>query len=224
MLLASNLHAHIGEMKVEAMRRILGATLVFLLVSCAELLQAQDLGKPILLVAQPALQGPYTQTVLVVVPMGDKHMGFILNRATQTKLAAAFPEHGPSKLVADPIYFGGPEATDALFAVLQRDPGKPSVRMFGNLFMTGNGKNIDRIIEQTPNEARYFAGFVGWMPEELAKEVAAGFWFVAEANAATVLRKDTSSLWQELVKRLGGGKAPKRPGDREARAPAPSPS
>jgi putative transcriptional regulator len=206
------------------MKRILGATLVFLLLSCAGLVQAQDLSKPMLLVAQPGLQGPYIQTVLVVVPMGDKHMGFILNRATDTKLAAACPDHGPSKLVADPIYFGGPEASDALFAVVQRDPGKPSIRMFANLFMTGNGRNIDRIIERTPNEARYFAGFVGWMPEELAKEIAAGFWFVAEADAATVLRKDTSSLWEELAKRFGAGKAPKKPGDREARASAPKPS
>jgi putative AlgH/UPF0301 family transcriptional regulator len=28
---------------------------------------------------------------------------------------------------------------------------------------------VDRVIEQTPNDARYFVGFVGWQPGELAK-------------------------------------------------------
>ncbi len=199
------------------MKTLVRAFAASFLLLCTGMVHALDLAKPMLLVAQPHLQGPYAGTALVVVPMGDKHMGFILNRATHTTLAAAFPDHGPSKQVADPIFFGGPEASDALFAVLQRDPGKPSIRMFGDVHMTGNGKAIDRIIEQTPNEARYFAGFVGWLPEELAKEIAAGFWLVGEADAAQIFRKDTGAMYQDLVKRLGNGKAPKKPGDREAR-------
>lgn len=110
------------------------------LLLCAGLVHAQDASRPMLLVAQPHLQGPYAGTALVVVPLGDKHVGFILNRATQTSLATAFPDHGPSKQVSDPIFFGGPEAADALFAVLRRDPGKPSIHMFGDVHMTGNGK------------------------------------------------------------------------------------
>ena len=188
------------------MKAFLGAFTGFLLCICASLVQAQDLGKPMLLVAQPALQGPYSHTTILVVPMGDKHMGFILNRASDTKLAAAFPEHGPSKLVDDPIFFGGPEASDALFAVLPRDPGKPSIHLFDKLYVTGNGKAIDRIIEETPNEARYFAGFVGWMPEELAKEIEAGFWLVGEADPSVVFRKDISTLWEDLVQRLTAGR------------------
>src|SRR2546421_1319928 len=172
------------------MRRVLGA---ILLVVCAGLVRAQDLSRPMLLVAQPALHGPYSHTALLVVPMGDKHIGFILNRASETRLGAAFPGHAPSQKVIDPIYFGGPEAADALFAVLKRDPGEASVHLFGELYMTGNGKAIDRIIEQTPNEARYFAGFVGWMPQELAKEVSAGYWFIGDPDAGQVFRKDTSA-------------------------------
>jgi putative transcriptional regulator len=197
------------------MRRVLGALTIILLACCPGLLRAQDLSKPMLLVAKPGLHGPYTHTALLVVPMGDKHIGFILNRATDTRLAKAFPDHAPSQKVIEPIYFGGPEAADALFAVVRRNPGEPSLRLFGDLYMTANGKNIDRIIEQTPNDARYFAGFVGWVPQELAKEIAAGFWFVGEADAAQVFRKDTAAMWEELVERLGKGKA-KGPNEREA--------
>src|SRR5260221_12061401 len=171
------------------MNRALGAlTGIFagcLLPLGARLARAQNLAKPMLLVATPDLRGPYTRTAVLVVPMGNRHIGFILNRATDATLAKAFPEHPPSAKVLEPIYFGGPEASDALFALLRRDPGDASIRLFGDVFMTGNGNSIDRIIEQTPNEARYFAGFVGWMPDELAAEIESGYWYTAEADAAT---------------------------------------
>src|SRR5258707_14603294 len=116
---------------------------------------AQDLSKPMLLVAKPTLQGPYMQTALLAIPVGDKHIGFILNRATGVTLAKVFPEHAPSAKVVDPIYFGGPESADSIFALVPRDPGAPSLQLFAGLFMTGNGRRIDRIIEETPNDARY---------------------------------------------------------------------
>jgi putative AlgH/UPF0301 family transcriptional regulator len=147
-----------------------------------------NLSQPLLLVASPTLQGPYTHTAVLVVPMGNKHIGFILNRSTETRMSSAFPEHAPSAKVVDPIYFGGPEATDALFALLRRNPGQPSIHLFGDVYMTANGKNIDRIIESTPNDARYFAGFVGWMPEELAAEIEKGYWYVGEPDPSVVFR------------------------------------
>ena len=85
------------------------------------------------------------------------------------KLATLFPDHAPSGKVVNPVYFGGPEMLGAIFAIVQRDPGVPSLRLFGDVFVTGNSDAVDRIIEQTPNDARYFAGFVGWQTGELAK-------------------------------------------------------
>src|SRR5258708_8754909 len=180
-----------------------------------------------LVVAPPNLHGPYMQTAVLVVPMGDKHVGFILNRATDATLAKAFPEHAPSAKVIDPIFFGGPEASEAIFALLRRDPGGPSIRLFGDVFMTGNGKSIDRIIEQTPNEARYFAGFVGWMPEELAAEGEKGYWDIAEPDAALVVEENTETMWQNLMKRLGKRPGPAGPqgargGELEGRRTAPA--
>ena len=186
----------------------LRALAAWLLTLAAGAAQAQDPGKPLLLVAKPELRGPYSRTALLVVPRHGEHVGFILNRATDIRLAALFPDHAPSAKVADPVYFGGPEMSDAIFAIVPRDPGGLSVHLFGELFLTANAETVDRIIEQTPNEARYFAGFVSWQPGELAKEIESGYWYVDDADATLLFRKDTAAMWDELVKRLGKPRAP----------------
>lgn len=182
------------------LKQIFFAILLMLGASASD---AQGLDRPLLLVATPELDGPYRHTALLVVPMGDRHVGFILNRATEATLASLFPGHAPSAKVADPVYFGGPERVNAIFAVVPRNPGAPSVRLFGELYVTAQSDAVDRIIEQTPNDARYFAGFVGWRAGELADELEAGFWFAAEPDAALLFSDDTGSMWEALMQRLG---------------------
>lgn len=189
------------------MKRLLLAGLLAF-AAAAALAQDPDrpliLQRPLILVAAADLQGLYSRTALLVVPAAQgQHLGFILNRATDFKMATLFPEHAASAKVADPVYFGGPERLESIFAVVRRDPGGPSLHLFGDVFVTGHGGAVDRIIESTPNDARYFAGFVGWRPGELAKELEAGFWLVAEPDAALIFSKDTAAMWEELVKRVG---------------------
>jgi putative transcriptional regulator len=183
--------------------------IVMLLVAACTA-HAQSLDKPLLLVASPALQGLYSHTAVLVFPMRGQHAGFILNRSTDVKLATLFPDHPPSAKVADPIYFGGPEMMDSLFAVVRSNPGESAVRLFGDLFVTADAETVDRIIEKTPNDARYFAGFVGWQAGELAQEIKDGFWYVADPDVGLVFSKDTGAMWDELVERLGNGHAPRK--------------
>jgi putative transcriptional regulator len=164
--------------------------------------RGEDPVRAVLLVATPELQGLYSHTLVLAVPAGSAHIGFILNRATDLKLATLFPQHAPSEKVADPVYFGGPEMADSIFAVARRDPGGQAMTLFGELYVTASAEAIDRIIEQTPNDARYFAGFVGWQPGELDKEIAGGFWYVSDPDASLFFRHDTNGLWEELIHRL----------------------
>jgi len=180
--------------------RAIGAFSSSLLLFGARAVRAgEDLGKPLLLVAAPDLEGPYRRTALVAAPMGDKHIGFILNRASDVKLAALFPDFPPAAKIADPVYFGGPEMAGALFAMVPRDPGGKAMRLFGDIFITGAADNLNRLIEQSPGEARFFAGFVGWMPGELAKELEEGCWLTAAPEPAQLFRRDTATMWDELL-------------------------
>ena len=164
---------------------------------------AQPTDKPLMLVATPAMGGLYSRTALIVVPAGRHHLGFIVNRATAVRVASVLPENAASAKVVDPVHFGGPDMADTLFAVVRGNPGADALPLFGDLYLATSAAALVRVTEQSPADARFFAGFVAWENGELQKELASGNWYVADADAALFFRQDTSRLWEELVGRLG---------------------
>ena len=164
---------------------------------------AQGQDDALILIAHPAFRDlEYRQTVLVAAPAPNGgHVGVILNRPTRRSLGSLFPEHEPSKKVVDPVYYGGPFSRGALVALVRADntPGSGSVLLMKNLYLAFRANTIDHVIEATPNEARYFVGYVGWRPGELRGEIDRGLWSVANADLEVIFRKDTEGLWEELL-------------------------
>jgi putative transcriptional regulator len=68
-----------------------------------------------------------------------------------------------------------------------------------DVYLAFRANTIDHVIETTPNDARYFVGYVGWLPGELRSEIDRGLWSVLDADIDMVFRKDTDSLWEELL-------------------------
>jgi putative transcriptional regulator len=163
---------------------------------------AQGQDDAIILIAHPAFRDlEYRQTVLVAAPAPNGgHVGVILNRPTRRSLGSLFPEHEPSKKVAEPVYYGGPFSRGALVALVRGDnaPGAGSVLLMKNLYLAFRANTIDHVIETTPNDARYFVGYVGWRPGELRSEIDRGLWSVSNADLEVIFRKDTEGLWEEL--------------------------
>src|SRR3954454_11122752 len=183
-----------------ALLRLIAALALAAVAGVAPALAQED---AIILVAHPAFRDvDYRQTVLIAAPAANgTHVGVILNRPTRRSLGSLFPEHEPSKKVVDPVYYGGPFSRGALVALVRSDdaPGGGSVLLMDHLYLAFRANTIDHVIETTPNEARYFVGYVGWRPGELKSEIDRGLWSVMNADVDTVFRKETDSLWEELL-------------------------
>lgn len=191
-----------------ALPQVLTSRLFALVALCALLGSAQAQSgddDAVLLVAHPAfLDADYRQTVLIAAPAPNGgHIGVILNRPTKRSLSSLFPEHEPSKQVKEPVFYGGPFSRSALVALVRRaqNPGEGSVYVMKDLYLAFRVTTIDSIIETTPNEARYYVGYVAWQPGELTREIERGLWAVLSADLHTVFRKDTEGLWEELLTR-----------------------
>ena len=191
--------------------RMVSSLVVGFLALAAALLQpaaaqgtAPSADQAVFLIAAPAFRDPeYRQSVLIASPTASGgHIGVILNKPTRRSLSSLFPEHEPSKKVMEPVFFGGPFSTSALVAVVRGDksPGAGSLLVMANLYLAINVNTIDKIIEERPNDARYYVGYVGWRPGELRREIDRGLWHVMNPDVNTVFRKDTDQLWDELLR------------------------
>jgi putative transcriptional regulator len=178
--------------------------LAVLLLSWASLAGSEELSRPLVLVAAPELRDPiYGRSVLVVKPFGrEQHLGFIVNRPTDLTLGKIFPEHEPSRKVADPVFLGGPVDATAIFALVERqdNPGGNSIEIMPGLFAAHDARVVDTIIETNPDNARFLAGLVIWRPGELRRELDMGAWQTMDADPHVAVR-DPQGLWEDLVQR-----------------------
>jgi len=164
--------------------------------------------KALMLVAKPELGAAYSQTVLLVVAVGDDaHVGFIINRPTQVALGELFPGHDHSEKIVNPVYSGGPQGAEAVFALVQRadTPGGMSTQILPGLYAAIDEETVDRIAATEANHARFVAGLVAWPSGELENEIRQGAWYVLEPDAALVMR-NPEGLWEELVHRSRGAR------------------
>jgi len=189
-----------------ALVRMLFASLCVLTLAVLHLslARAEDSDKSLLLVAKRALKDPlYSSTILLAKPLPNgTHVGFILNRPTNVKLGEMFPEHEPSKKIADPLFLGGPADVNLVFAVVENHDGSrdDSLLLTPELSLAYSGRTVDRVIESESERARFFMGLVVWRPGQLDEELKRGLWHVQEPEAKLVLRKKTDGLWDELVR------------------------
>lgn len=181
------------------------ALLASLSMCLAPVAKAADTDEAVLLVAQPRLESAlFGAAILLVKPIADGgHIGFIVNRPTNMKLGELFPEHEPSKKVADPLFLGGPADFNRVFALVERHAaaGEGAMQITPELCLVAEANAVDHIIEAEADRARFFLGLVVWRPGELDEEIERGMWFVDEPDAKLVLRKKTDGLWEELVRR-----------------------
>jgi putative transcriptional regulator len=164
--------------------------------------RAVDLSQAVILVASGRLAGSiYEQTVILAAPLPQGgYLGFVVNRPTSVKLENLFPGQASTRSVVDPVYAGGPMLSNSVFAVTRKAPDDNGsyFSLMPGLGVVIDGATVDRIIETTPNDARYFVGLMFWAPDELEDQIRDGAWEVRPADIDTVLPAKSPGLWKSL--------------------------
>jgi putative transcriptional regulator len=170
---------------------------------------AQGASKAMFLVARPGMPDPnFRETVVLVVQSENTEAtGVIINRPTDRSLAELLPSERFEPFT-EPIFFGGPVAIQGLFALFeaQRYSGA-AVPMLPGVYFAVLPDSVDALLSKPPAKIRFFAGYSGWAPGQLQAEVERGDWLVVDADAKTVFLRDTSRLWQDMVRRASAVRA-----------------
>jgi len=176
------------------------------LLGTAPLAPAQTSGAAngLFLVASPGLLDPnFRHSVVLVTQMADGgSVGFIVNRPGPLSLAQILPEHELMRRYTEPIYLGGPVEAAGLFAVFRSSANPPgALRVLDDLSFAMDPAVLEQLLRAPPGQLRFFNGYAGWGPGQLARELERGGWLLLSADADTVFRKNMDTLWQEMLVR-----------------------
>jgi putative transcriptional regulator len=156
------------------------------------------------LVAKPSLLDPnFGESVVIVAeaPNGAA-VGVIINRPTTKSLAQILPESELLAKFKDPVFFGGPVEPTGLCAIFRaKEPPGDALRISGDLWLALSPATVEQLMRNPPERLRFFTGYAGWMPGQLANELRRGDWWVLDVDPDVAFRPDPSNLWEELAHR-----------------------
>ena len=175
---------------------------------CQPLARAQELANGIFLVAKPELVDPnFRETVVLITQpqVGGGPLGVIINRTLNTRLSEIYPSAAGLPAQFDVVFAGGP-VQPARILYLLRAAQRPqlSLPVLGDVYLSGDRELLDKIAsgEVKVSAFRAYAGYAGWGPRQLQAEIAAGGWWIAEADADTIFNANPATLWKEMAQRL----------------------
>jgi putative transcriptional regulator len=160
-----------------------------------------------LLIASPELDdaGFARAVVLVIDHDEDGAIGVVLNRPSGVPVTEAVD--GWDDLVTRPavLFGGGPVEPEAVVALGRSTPSASR----------GDTTIVERIqlvdLDTDPvlaaselEDLRVFAGYAGWGPGQLEREILIGAWHVTDMRVEEVFTADPGPLWREVLRRQEG--------------------
>jgi putative transcriptional regulator len=162
-----------------------------------------------LLVATPSLKDPnFERTVVLLVAHEEGGaLGVVLNRATEVPVAEVL--EGWGGLAGDPpvVFEGGPVQPEAAICLARIRLGASRLAGFnqvsgavGTVDLSGDPEKLRESVVMV----RVFAGYAGWAPGQLEREIESGSWFVFDALPGDAFVNRPDDLWPMVLKRQGG--------------------
>jgi len=164
-----------------------------------------------LLVAAPNLGDPnFHRTVVLVLDHSEEGaLGLVLNRPSATALAEPLPDWHDRAAPPAVVFVGGPVRPESAICIARSDAvggsdgWQPLFARLGTLDLGRPPAEVGVVIDRL----RVFAGYAGWGSEQLEGEIAAGAWWVVDADPDDALDAEPRQLWRTVLRRQRGALA-----------------
>lgn len=167
-----------------------------------------------LLVATPKLTDPNFDRAVVLLLDHDAAgtLGVVLNRPTAVGVGDVLDTWAPLTVAPQVVFQGGPVSLDSALG-LAVVPGEPptgqSADLLGWRRVHGAIGLVDleappQLLAPDIGALRIFAGYSGWGPGQLEKELADGAWYVVESEPGDVSTPDPERMWRAVLRRQRG--------------------
>ncbi len=161
----------------------------------------------VLLIAPPMMDDPnFKRTIVLLCEHGeDGSFGLILNRTMTLPLSDIVD--GMAEY-SGPLFEGGPVQQNTLHVLHRHGERVGETReIAAEVYWGGDFDAIRAMLasqEASDTEFRFFLGYAGWSPGQLAAEIEQGGWILAASDESIVFSSEPSRLWSDALRRLGG--------------------
>lgn len=158
------------------------------------------------LLSEPFLDDPYFKRTVVLICEHNEEgsFGFVLNNYVDFELDEIIDELPDIKTK---VSIGGPVKNSNLYYIhtLGNEIAN-SIEIMDGVYMGGDFEILKEKLkngEVSTEQIRFFVGYSGWSPNQLASELKMNSWFVTSVPANTVMRTDINDLWRTILKSMG---------------------
>jgi putative transcriptional regulator len=131
-------------------------------------------------------------------------MGLIINQPTEVRLATVLPNMAGLQQRPDMVYIGGPVDRSRMVLLIRSSSAlEDAQQVRDDIYVSSSRKLFERLVDKadTGERFRVYAGYAGWAPGQLEREVARGDWHVLPTDAETVFDKAPADIWPELIQK-----------------------
>jgi len=162
--------------------------------------------KGIFLVADSKISDPnFKKTVILLLQHGKEgSIGLIINRPTNLPLSELLPKVDAIPQTAGTLYDGGPVDRKTLTLLYRSDlPPSGMTPLFADVYASQEARVLAEQlrISEGRTDFRLYAGYAGWGPEQLRREMKRGDWHLAKADTASLYGRSAKQIWQEMFNR-----------------------
>ena len=153
------------------------------------LIAAEDLGDP-----------NFFRTVVLMLDYSEKGaMGVVVNRPTAVPASDLLPKLADLR---GNVYLGGPVEQGGVVLVVRHGSSPEGFHHVAQDLYTGaNLEGVLDLLSQglSAERIRVYAGYAGWGPGQLDREIEQGSWLVARAAPEQVFDPRPEGLWRKLI-------------------------
>jgi putative transcriptional regulator len=162
----------------------------------------------VFLYAAPSLGDPnFAESVVLLLEHGPGgSLGLIVNRPTRVGLREAVKELAETRGLELRLYEGGPVQPDVMVGLVRSPRTLPDARrVLPDVQLSTEPRQWREVAgdAEAASRLRVYAGYAGWGPGQLAREIRVGAWIVARADARSIFSLEPSELWPRVHELMG---------------------
>ncbi len=162
------------------------------------------LARGVFLIAKKSMPDPnFAGTVLLITEYEDTGtVGLVLNRPLDKPAHEVLPELEGLDPGSFNLFLGGPVRLNSLRLLVQTETELGDYHsVIGNVFQITDLKGVQNLLEQEPGRLRIrlYAGYAGWFPGQLERELLRGDWLLSRADTDLIFTDEPASLWEKLL-------------------------